>query len=62
MGKVKNTIIELSNLVADYIWRMNTIDNLDKFIKEQKLDLFTFYIENKELIIETAFEVLNLDK
>ena len=58
MGKVKETSIDLINLISIYIWEIGKVDTLDNFISEQRPDLFGFYLENKDYLLEVAYENL----
>ena len=59
MGFIKTKLFDFANLVSDYRWHMGTMKGLDNFMKEQTLEHYEFYLNNKEAILEMADEIEN---
>jgi hypothetical protein len=58
MGKVKEKMFQLVDLVIEYYIDNKNFDNVDDFIREKDLEFYNFYLYNKNYIIETVIETL----
>jgi hypothetical protein len=60
MGKVKNKMFELVDLVIDYYVEIGDFDKVDDYIKENDPEYYNFYLYNKNYVIDTALEILKI--
>jgi hypothetical protein len=58
MGQMKNLVMELTDLTAQYIWEHGTVYELDEHIQEELPQYYGLYLENKEYIIDGAMDIL----